>query len=109
MTSNLDRLYRFFRHDDEENDAWARCSWNVAAGALEQTNRLYRILYIDPAINLHIEDEITIDTTQPTRLFGFLQFLQSLQVKKDLDPAFLLACADLLAEDPWLSLIKNHQ
>ena len=100
--SKLDRLYRFHRHE-EDGSTWG-CYWNVAAGSLEKRQRLYRIVYKSNTVNL--QDEITIDVKKPEDLKDFfVQLLEILQ-RKDMDPVFQKACADVMIEDPWLSLFS---
>ncbi len=98
--SKLHRLHRFFRHE-EDGTAYG-CYWNVAAGALEKRQRLYRVLYKSSAIT--IEDEITVDVKAPEGLKDFFMLLTGILARTDVDPAFTQACADLLNEDPWLSM-----
>jgi hypothetical protein len=100
--SKLDRLYRFFRHE-EDGSSWG-CYWNVSAGSLEKRQRLYRILYKSSTVSL--QDEITIDVKRPEDLKDFFVGLLELLQRRDLDPAFQSACADVMAEDPWLSLFS---
>jgi hypothetical protein len=97
--SKLHRLHRFFRHEDGTT---YECYWNVAAGAIEQYQRLYRVLYKSSTIE--ITDEITIDVKKPELLKDYFWLLTKLLYRTDLDPKFQEACSDLLAEDPWLSM-----
>ena len=94
----LHSLWRFFRHDDGTSQSY----WNVAAGALEQNQRLYRVFY--SSLTVRIEEECTIDITRTDSCFH--QFAAFLVALRDLDPAFLQAVSDLLAEDPWLTRIR---
>ena len=98
----LHHLWRFFRHDEGTSQSY----WNVASGALEQTQRLYRVLYVSST--LRIDEECTIDVAQKDHphLQQFAHFL--LKLPCDLDALFLQAVSDLLAEDPWLQLINIH-
>ncbi len=98
--SKLHRLHRFFRH--EEDGSKYACFWNVAAGALEKRQRLYRVFYESSTVK--IQDEITINVKAPEVLKDFFFFLRQLLVRSELDPAFQQACRDLLTEDPWLSM-----
>ncbi len=98
--SKLHRLHRFFRHEDD-GTAYG-CYWNVAAGALEKRQRLYRVLYKSSTIT--ITDEITVDVKAPEALKDFFMLLTGIRNRTDVDPAFQQACADLLTEDPWLSM-----
>jgi hypothetical protein len=100
--SKLDRLYRFFRHE-EDGSRWG-CYWNVSAGSLEKRQRLYRILYKTSDISL--QDEITIDVKKPEDLKDFFVGLLEILQREDIDPAFQKACADVMIEDPWLSLFS---
>ncbi len=74
----------------------------MAAGALEQDQRLYRVLYKSSMIQ--IEDEITIHVKAPEGLKDFFAFLVGIGERTDVDPKFQQACADLLREDPWLCM-----
>jgi len=98
--SKLHRLHRFFRH--ESYGSVHTCYWNIAAGALEKRQRLYRILYKGPTAT--IDDEITIDVHSPAALKEFFLLLTGICNRMDLDPSFKQACSDLLIEDPWLSM-----
>jgi hypothetical protein len=100
--SKLDRLYRFFRHE-EDGSAWG-CYWNVAAGSLEKRQRLYRVVYKSAAVN--IVDEIAIDVKTPEALKDFFVLLLEILKRTDVDPDFQKACADVMIEDPWLSLFS---
>ena len=99
--SKLHRLHRFFRH---EEDGTHGCYWNVAAGALEKRQRLYRVLYKSSTVS--IQDEITIDVKAPEGLKDFFVLLVGITERTDVDPAFQRACGDLLREDPWLSMFQ---
>ncbi len=99
--SRLHRLHRFFRHEEEDSLAY-ECEWNVAAGALEQDQRLYRVFYKSSTIE--ITDEITIRVKAPEGLKDFFAFLVGIGERTDIDPKFQQACADLLREDPWLCM-----
>ncbi len=101
--SKLDRLYRFHRHE-EDGSTWG-CYWNVAAGSLEKRQRLYRIVYKSAKVN--IVDEITIDVKAPEDLKDFFIGLLEILRREDVDPVFQKACADVMIEDPWLSLFSG--
>ena len=101
--SKLDRLYRFFRHE-EDGSKWG-CYWNVAAGSLEKRQRLYRILYKSATVS--IVDEITMDVKSPEALKDYFIGLLEILKREDVDPAFQKACADVMIEDPWLSLFSG--
>ncbi len=98
--SKLHRLHRFFRHEDDGTTYG--CYWNVAAGALEQHQRLYRVIYKSSTID--ITDEITIDVKKPELLKDYFWLLAKILQRTDLDPKFKEAVSDLLSEDPWLSM-----
>lgn len=98
--SKLHRLHRFFRHEEDSTHGY----WNVAAGALEKRQRLYRVLYKSSTVS--IQDEITIDVKVPEGLKDFFVLLVGIAERSDLDPAFQRACSDLLCEDPWLSMFQ---
>lgn len=78
--------------------------WNVAAGGLEKRQRLYRVLYKSSTVS--IQDEITIDVKAPEGLRDLFVLLGEITERSGLDPAFQRACADLLYEDPWLSMFQ---
>lgn len=100
MPSALHRLHRFFRHEEDD----AHGCWNVAAGTLEKRQRLYRVFYQSSTVS--IQDEITIDVKAPEGLKDFFTLLVDITGRTGLDPAFQQACADLLHEDPWLSMFE---
>jgi hypothetical protein len=100
--SKLDQLYRFFRHEDD-GSIWG-CYWNVAAGALEEHQRLYRIVYKSNTVA--IQDEITIHIKKPEQLKDYFIGLLEILKRQDIDPAFQKACTDVLIEDPWLSMFS---
>ncbi len=96
--TQLHQLHRFFRHDQGRATG---CEWNIAAGALEKQQRLYRILYRSATV--HIEDELTINVGRPGPLKDFFLLLARVIGHTDLDGGFRDACLDLLTEDPWLA------
>jgi hypothetical protein len=104
IPTNLDRLYRFSRHD-----SGGSAIWHVSAGTLETKTRLYRAMYRCGSV--HDEMEVTIhvkkdvDTLKP-----FLVYLENVvKGKDDHDPLFRLACLDLLTEDPWLLMLRDKK
>lgn len=99
--SKLDRLHRFFRHEEEANHT---CSWNVSAGSLERRQRLYRIFYESP--DYCTQQEITIDVKKPELLKEYFLYIVGILKQPAVDPDFLKACKDLLAEDPCLSMFQ---
>jgi|LauGreDrversion4_2_1035121.scaffolds.fasta_scaffold880482_2 hypothetical protein len=98
--SKLDRLYRFFQHEDPEISPG--CMWNLAAGSLERKARLYRVIYQDS--ETRIESEQTIHVKYPRDLEGFYKLLQEILERDDIDISLQKACKILIEEDPWLSM-----
>ena len=98
--SKLDRLYRFFQHEDPEISPG--CMWNLAAGALEKKARLYRVIYQDSSTQ--IEFEQTIHVKHPRALEEFYTVLQGILERDDVDIPFQTACKRRLELDPWLSM-----
>lgn len=101
MPTHLDRLFRFFRHDEGKYGV----SWNLSAVTLEQKSRLYRYSY--KSTERSFEYETTIHVQTPRQLLPFYTLLTRLTQEKELDEAFRLACLELLTIDPWLEELQR--
>jgi hypothetical protein len=101
MPTHLDRLFRFFRHDEGKSTV----AWNVSAVTLEQKSRLYRYSY--KSTERSFEQEITISVRTPRQLLPFYTLLARMVHEKELDEAFRSACSELLVIDPWLEELQR--
>lgn len=104
LPTKLDRLYRFFQHEDP--DVSHGCMWNVSAGALERKARVYRVMYEDS--ENQIKSEQTIHVSYPSQLKEFYEMLCGIMGRDDVDVEFQRACKNMVEQDPWLSLFLTN-
>lgn len=98
MATSIRVLYRFFRHDDAEDDT---IEWNVYSSHLEDNFRIYRFFFKSPEKHIDFERIINIKGSLKEKMAEIRDALLSLQ-SEDVSADFKQACADLHKEDPWL-------
>jgi hypothetical protein len=99
--SPLSNLFRVFQHDDGYDIG----IWNVSCGPIDQTYRIYRILYEG---RIDEEKIIEIECNWMMELRSFVHLLRNIISDSTYPNTFRTACKQL-EEDPWIEMfIKTH-
>jgi hypothetical protein len=102
MPSQLDTLYRFFKHEPEEEDEDAPV-WNVSSAPFDDDYRLYRVFYMDPVKQMKMDKEQLVHIRKYKKtLPEFLKELRSMILDTEYCGEFRETCKEFIKEDPWL-------
>lgn len=103
MPTQLSTLYRFFKHEEEED---SNPVWNVASVPYDAEFRIYRIFYSDSKqshLNCDMEEVMPIANKKWRKhVESIIQAILGILESNSYDPAFREACVQIMQEDPWL-------
>lgn len=105
MPTDIDILYRYIKHDEPNTKCPAY--WNVSAGSIDTTHRLYRIMYKENEITY--EQEITIHIHKYKKeLKDYASLLEIVMTDTRYCDSFKNACFEMACKDPWIRDVAPH-